>query len=107
MGIAHHPLDAGHRGQFFGSALGITTGYQDASLWILTMHAAYGLAHVFVGGSSYGAGIEDHEVGMAVIGAFESACGELSFEGCAIRLGSAATEILDDEASHQDCLWRR
>ncbi len=101
VGIAHHPFDAGQRGQLIGRALGIAAGDENARLRIFAMDAAHGLAHVFVGERSDGAGVQNDEVGGAAIGSgFEAAGDELGFEGRAIGLVGATTEVLDEEAGH-------
>ena len=85
--VAHHPLDARQAGQLLRRALGIAAGDQNARGGIFAMHAADGLAHVFVGGAGDGAGVEHHEIGRgALAGGFQPLSREQRFQRRTIGL---------------------
>ena len=92
----------GMRRQFLGRALRVAAGHQNAGRGIFAMHAAHGLAHVFIGRGGDGAGVEHHEIGgrRARRAASKPLRGEQRFESGAIGLGGAAAEILDEELPH-------
>jgi hypothetical protein len=65
------------------------------------MRAADGVANVLIGRSSDRAGVEDYQIGLAALsGGFQPGGGEKRFQGCAIGLGRAATEVLNEEFPH-------
>jgi hypothetical protein len=99
--VPDDPRDAGERGEFLRSALGIAASHENAAAGILAVRAAHGLSHIVIGRRGDGAGIENHEVRLATVRrAYETARGKLRFERCAIGLRSAAAEILNEEAGH-------
>jgi hypothetical protein len=62
---------------------------------------ADGIACLGVGGSGYGAGVEDDDGGRCGIGGGGAAAvEELAFEGGAVGLCGAAAELLDVEGGH-------
>ena len=59
------------------------------------------MAHILIGGSGYGAGVQDDQVrGRALGRGLEALGGKQRFERGAIRLGRAAAEILNKELFH-------
>jgi hypothetical protein len=101
VGISDHAGHARQGGDFLGSTLGITAGHHDPGFRILAMDAADGGAGILVGGSSDGAGVENHDSGPSgFLGPLKSPFLELAFDGRAIGLGRAATEICDVESGH-------
>ena len=68
MGISNDEGDSFESGEFFGRALGITPGDENAGIGAFAMDAADHLADFIVGGGSYGAGVEDDEVGVVGVG---------------------------------------
>ncbi len=93
VGVADHGGDTGQGGNFFGSALGVASGDDDFCQRVLALHAADGGAGVLVGGIGYGTGIQYDEVGLRSRGAGEAAGFELAFEGGAVGLRGAASEV--------------
>ena len=63
VGIAYDKGDARERGDFFGGALGITAGYEDASGWIGRVDFSDGVAGLGVSGGGDCASVENHHVG--------------------------------------------
>jgi len=101
MRISHHPFHAGHGGQFFGGALGIAAGYENARAGVFTMHAADGGAGIAIRLGRDGAGVEHNDIGLvAGFGFRETALGKLRFDGRAIGLSRTAAEILNVKAGH-------
>lgn len=100
--IADDPGDAGKRGEFFGSALRIASGGDNAGTRVLTMDAADGFAGFRVGGGCDRACVEDDDVSGDV--RFGD-CAALSAEALAncvgVRLRGAAPEVLDEERGHE------
>jgi hypothetical protein len=100
VGIADDRADSGQGGDFGGSALGVASGDDDFSEGILALDAADGGAGILIGGVCDSAGIQDYEVGFVGCGAGEAAGFELAFEGGAVGLGGAASEIFDVVGGH-------
>src|SRR5882762_9613691 len=101
VGIADDPGDTGERGQFFGSALGITAGDDDANGGVGGMKLANGVAGLGVGGGGDGAGVDDDDVGGGGRGSGSAATVEqLALQGGAVGLGGAATELFDEKSRH-------
>src|SRR5208282_10100 len=101
VGIADDPGDAWEGGKFFGGALGVAARDDKASLRILGVEFADGVAGLGIGGGGYGAGVEDDDGGGGGIGGGGAAAiEELTFEGGAIGLRGAAAELLDVEGGH-------
>ena len=101
MRIADDPGDAGKRGEFFGSALRVASGGDDASGRILTVDAANGFASFGVRRGGDGTGVEDDNVGGGV--GFGGGAA-LRVQAVANRVGvglrGAAAEVLDEEGGH-------
>src|SRR6266404_2482966 len=96
VGIAYDKGDAGESGDFFGRALGVAAGNEDARSWIGRVNFANGVAGLSVSGGGDSAGIEDHDVGRRRIARERaSLLAQLAFNGRAIRLGGAAAELSD------------
>jgi hypothetical protein len=105
MRIADHQSYAGQSGHFFRSALRIASGNNDLSLRILSMDAAHRRARILIGGSGYGAGVEDNDSGcVRSRGPVKSQLTELTLYGGAVRLGGAAAEIFYVESGHEAIL---
>ena len=65
------------------------------------MDAAGGLAHVVVRGGGHGAGVEHDQVGLVAPGGrHKSPLGEEGFQGHAVGLSGAASEVLDEKRLH-------
>ncbi len=96
MGIPDYPFDARHFRKFRGRPLRITSGDQDSRFRVLAVNAANRGPRVGVRFSRHRAGVQDDKIGIAPVGrAVEPAFGQLRFERGSIRLGGAASEILD------------
>jgi len=101
VGIADDPGNARECGEFFGSALGVAAGDDKAGGGILAVNLANGVASLSVGGSGYGAGVEDYDGGRCWIGGgAATTIEELAFDSGAVGLGGAAAELLDVEGRH-------
>jgi hypothetical protein len=101
VGIAYDPGHSGESGQFFGSALGITTSDDNADGGVGGMKLSNGIASLSVGRGRDGAGIDDYDVGCGGrAGGGAATVEQLALEGSAIGLRGAATELLDEEARH-------
>jgi len=100
VGVADDGADAGERGNFFGSALGVASGDDNFCGRILAAYAADGGAGILIGGSGDGASVEQDEVGVGGGGAGQAASFELAFEGGAVGLSGAASEICDVKGGH-------
>src|SRR5258708_38335269 len=98
VGVADNPRDAGECGQFFGSALGITAGDDNANGGVGGVKLANGVASLSVGGGGDGAGVDHDDVGGGRRGGGGAATVEqLAFDGGAIGFGGAASELFDGE----------
>ena len=60
--IADDPRDAGKRGEFFGCALSVAAGDDDASGGVFRVNLADGIAGLGIGGGSDGTGVHDNDV---------------------------------------------
>ncbi len=108
VGISHHPFDARHGGQFIGCALRVATRHQDAGRGVLAMHAAHGLAHVFIRSLGDGTGIQHYQIRLAALRhRFQTLGGKKCFESGAIGLGGPAAEVLNEELTHWPLLYLR
>ena len=100
-GIADDPGDAGEDGEFLGSTLGVAASDDHARGGIGGVKFANGVASLGVSGRSYGAGVDDDDVG---IGGFVrgnvATVEELAFEGGTISLRGAAAELFYVEGGH-------
>ncbi len=98
VGIADDPFDAVHFREFFGRALGVAAGDEDAGGGILATNAADGGSRVVIRSRGDRAGVQDDDVGgFAGLGVRESAVGKLRFERGSVGLGGATSEILNEE----------
>jgi len=69
------------------------------------MEAANGGAHVAVGSRSYGAGIQDDNIGeLGNAGADHSLGAQLAIYNSTIGLGGPASEVLNVKAGHGDII---
>jgi len=100
VGVADHGGDAGQCGDFFWSALGVTAGDDDFRQRVLALHAAYRSACVMIGGICDCTSIQDYEVGLCGRGARKTPVVELAFEGSAVGLSGATSEIFDVVGGH-------
>src|ERR1700691_2378814 len=98
--VANDGADAGECGDFFRSTLGVASGDDDFCRWILAADAADGSSGILIGGSGDGASVEQDEVGVRGGSAGQAASLELAFQGGAVGLGGAASEIYDVKGSH-------
>lgn len=101
--VTDDPGDAGKRREFFGSALRVASGGDDARVGILAMDAANGFAGFGVGGGGDGTGVKDDDVSGG-IGFSGSAAlrAEAVANRVSISLRGAAAEVLDEEGHHRD-----
>src|SRR5882762_11649772 len=101
VGIADDPGDTGEGGQFFGGALGVAAGDDNADGGVGGVKLSNGVASLSVGGGRDGAGVDDDDVGgCRGGGGGTTAVEQLALEGSAIGLRGAATELLDEKARH-------
>lgn len=101
MGIADNPRNTGKRGEFLGSALGVAAGDDEEDGRILRVNLSNGVAGLGIGGSGYGAGVEDDDGRRGRVGGGgKAAIEELAFDGGAVGLRGAAAELLDEEGGH-------
>ena len=98
------PAHAGQGGNFFRRALRVAAGDHDLGVGILAMNAADCGASVLIGGGRYGAGIEHHDCASPACGASIATLLELAFDGRAVGLGGAASEICYVESGHNPML---
>lgn len=100
--VADDPGDSGEGGEFFGRALGVTSGGDDASGGILAVDAANGFAGFGVSGGSDRAGVEDDDVGGGVgLGGGAALRAEAMANRVCVSLRGAATKVLDEESGHE------
>lgn len=101
VGVADDGGDAGQRGDFCGGTLGVASGDNDVCIRILAADAADGGAGVLIGGAGDGASIQYDDFGIGGFGAMMTARFELAFEGGAVGLRGAASEVLDVKRGHE------
>ena len=102
--IADNPGDAWKRGEFFWRALGVASGDDNASMGIVGVNLAYGIAGLGIGGRGDGASVDDDDVRRRSIDRGNAPpVAELAFERGAVSLGSAAAELFDVKRGHG---WR-
>jgi hypothetical protein len=102
VGISSHFADTGQGGNFFRRTLCVASCNDDLAKGVLAVNAPDGCAGVLIGGGSYGAGVQDNDLGLGrSFGAFQSAVAELAFDRGAIGLGSAAAKVLYIESAHR------
>ncbi len=93
--IAYDPSNAGQRGDFLGSALGVAAGDHDLGVRIFAVDTADRGARILVGRCGYSTSVEHDYVGFTGRACVPQASGgKLAFNGGAISLGGAATEVL-------------
>ena len=103
MRVADNPGDTRKRGEFFGGALRVASGGDDASGRILTVDAANGFASFGVGCGGDCAGVEDDDVGGSVgFGSGAALSAEVVANRVSVSLRGAAAEVLDEESGHQE-----
>jgi hypothetical protein len=102
VGVADYCGHAGEAGDFFGGALSVASGDDDSCRGVLAADAADGGAGILIGGTCDGASIQNHQVGLAGRCAGQTAGFELAFEGGAVGLSGAASEVFDVEGGHED-----
>ena len=101
MGVADDVSDAGEGGEFFRCALRVAAGDDNFGGGILVVDFADGVASLSVGGSGDGTGVEDYDFGGGGVSRRGKAeIAELAFEGGAVGMGGAATELVDVEGGH-------
>ena len=102
VGVADDEGNAWEGRDFFGDALGITAGNEDARGRIGGVDFADGVASLGVSGRSDRAGVKNDHIGCGRIGRKTAALfAELPLDGGAISLGGAATELLDKKCAHE------
>ena len=102
VGVAHDVGDAREGGELFGGALGVAAGNDDAGSRVVSMKLTDGVTSLGVGGSGYGASIQDHDVGRGGGASWGAATvEELAFDGGPIGLGGAAAELLNIKGRHR------
>ena len=108
MRVADDKVDARQSCDLFRSALRVTAGDDDSGFRILPADSANRGAGVLIGACCYGAGVQDYNGGLRrTRGADEPTLFELPFEGGAIGLGGAATEVFYKESGHMSILAHR
>lgn len=101
MRVADDVGYAGKSGKLFGGALGVATGDNEASCGVLRVKLADGVASLGIGSGGYGTRVENDEGSGERVGSRGATEVEkLAFEGGAIGLSGAATELLDEEGGH-------
>ena len=94
--------DTGESGDFFGSALGVAAGDEDARGRIGRVDFADGVAGLDIGGGSDCACVDNHDVGRGSIWSGSAALfAELALNCRAISLGGPATELFDVKGAHR------
>ena len=101
MRVADHHVDAGKRGDFLWSALGIASSDDDFRQRILPLDAPYGGASVLVGGVCDSTGIKNYQARLRGGGRDEAASLELALDGGAVGLRGAAAEVLYVVGQHR------
>jgi len=81
--------------------LGVAASDDELGGGIMSVDFADGVARLSVGGSGYGAGVEDDDGGGGGIGGGSiAAVEELAFDGGTVSLGGTAAELLDVKCGH-------
>ena len=98
MRIADDRTHTREGGNFIGSTLRIAACHDDPGPGILAANATDRGACVLVGSRGYGAGVEHDDFCLSGFGsAIQSSLPELAFDGRAVRLSGAASEIFHVE----------
>ena len=99
--VADDDADPGQGREFFGGTLGIAPRHNDAGFRILALDPANGGAGILIGCGSHSARVQNHDRSLRGRGcAGKPALLELAFEGGAIRLRGAATEVFYVKSGH-------
>ena len=86
---------------FFRCALRVASRHDDARIGILSPHSPDGRARILIRARGHRAGIhDDHGCLCRSRRAHDTALFELTFEGGAVSLGGAATEVFYKISSH-------
>ena len=102
VGIAHNPGNSRKCGDFLRGALGVAAGDHDFCAWVFAMNTSDGGASILVGRGSDRAGVENNNVsGYSRIGGRKALRRKLALQGCAIRLRSPATKVLNKKFRHE------
>jgi hypothetical protein len=80
--------------------LGIASGDDNFCQRILALHTSNRRSRILVGGICHCTGVQDYEVGLSRGGAGETSSVELEFQGSAVGLGGAASEIFNVVGGH-------
>jgi hypothetical protein len=103
--VSDYLADTGQGRDFFRRALRVTAGDYDLGFWVLAMDTANCGASILIGGSRYGAGIEDNQCSFGRFSsAFQTALPQLALDGSAVGLGGATSEIRHVESCHVSIL---
>lgn len=101
--IADDPDDPRESSDIFRSALGVTAGNDHAGSGIHCMDLADGVASLSISGGSDRASVHDDEICGGSFGDDgATALEQLTLDGGAVRLRSAAAELLDVESCHRE-----
>src|SRR4051812_44871260 len=101
MRVPNDRRDAGQSRNFLWRTLGVATGHDDLTLRIYAVDATDSGAGILVGGGSDSAGIQYDK--LCLIGRvrpLKTALGELTFQGSAVGLRCATSEILYVKTGH-------
>lgn len=100
--------DAGECSEFLRGALGVAAGDYNAGGRIGDMELTDSIAGLGVGSGSDGAGVEDDDVsGFDGTGQGAATLEELAFDGVAVGLSGAASELFDEEGAHEGIVYRQ
>jgi hypothetical protein len=99
--ISYYQRHAFDACQFLRGPLRVAAGDQNASLRMVAMHAADGLADFVVGGCGYGAGVENDQAGFSGgRGGRKAFRCEAGFDGGSVGLGGSAAEVFYEKTVH-------
>jgi hypothetical protein len=101
MAVSNDGVNAFQSGDFRGSALGITTGYDNSRPRIPASDAAYESERAAVGFLSHAAGVENHDLSRIQRGGFgQSAAAETRGNGFSVSTAGPASEVLNVVCFH-------
>ena len=104
VGVTDYQTHTGQGCDLIGCPLRVAAGDYNSCVGILSLDATDGCTGVLVGSGGYGAGIKDNDGCVGDAGnAGEPLVFELAFEGGAVGLSSAASEVFYKESRHT--LW--
>src|SRR5205823_4407237 len=93
VGVSHHPGYAGHRRQLFGSALGVTAGYQNFAVGVVALEAAYLGTSVLISFGCHRTCVKHHKISVfSGLRALHAALQQLPVDCSTVRLRRAAPE---------------